>query len=127
MKKPMVKSLKFKNPGKGLGKVNKKIDHTANDINSIIANENIIPEVEQLSKALKKYVELRKIDNSRERVQLIFIIGALLDWSEDEFNRVMNRLNNVLIKASTGIDIDQIINQALAQIDGTNNGKSIKH
>ncbi|MED4377965.1 hypothetical protein P9274_20115 [Schinkia azotoformans] len=107
--------------------MNKKIDHTANDINSIIANENIIPEVEQLSKALKKYVELRKIDNSRERVQLIFIIGALLDWSEDEFNRVMNRLNNVLIKASTGIDIDQIINQALAQIDGTNNGKSIKH
>lgn len=108
--------------------MSKKKHHITNDISSIILDsERLIPELKQLSKSLKRYVELRRIDNTRERVQLIFVIAALLDWPENEFNNVMNRINKIRLKADTGIDVEQIIKELTEQAANTMRPTSVKH
>jgi hypothetical protein len=87
-------------------------DKTKEDLTAIIEKNSLDPVLHDLDKSLKRYAKSRKIDNVPERVQLIFIIGAILDVKQDEFEEMINRINRIIIKNQTGFEINELVNAA---------------
>ena len=87
------------------------VSETHKDIERLIDDRHLPQELLELKDVLNKYAKKRNITTTVERVNLIIVVGAMLDWKETEFTKVVNRLNRVVLKSTLGIDINQLISE----------------
>ncbi|MFS1511867.1 hypothetical protein VQL36_05445 [Chengkuizengella sp. SCS-71B] len=80
-----------------------------NDVLLLIENKELPKETQQLKTALNKYKETRKVDNNRDRAQLIFLIIAILDIPEDDFHKTIERIQKIITIKTTADLIDKAL------------------
>lgn len=84
---------------------------TDKDLEKLLDGKELSAELTELKDVLVKYAQSRKVNNVKERVSLIYVISAILNWNEEEFYQVVNRINRIIVKSNLGFDINQIISQ----------------
>lgn len=84
---------------------------TDKDLESLLDGKELSAELTELKDVLVKYAQSRKVNNVKERVSLIYVVSAVLNWNEEEFYQVVNRMNRIIVKSNLGFDINQIISQ----------------
>ncbi|MDR4318416.1 Uncharacterised protein [Niallia circulans] len=84
---------------------------TDKDLETLLDGKELSAELTELKDVLVKYAQSRKVNNVKERVSLIYVVSAVLNWNEEEFYQVVNRMNRIIVKSNLGFDINQIISQ----------------
>lgn len=81
------------------------------DLDRILKNKKLDKELSQMKVAIEKYMESRKLEklNSKHQVNLLIIIFAILDISEEGFTELINRLNIVALQNMKMSDKDSSI------------------
>lgn len=87
------------------------------DILTVGNKEKGTPELENFKKVVTEFSKSRNIKDDRSRVDFVLLIAGILDWSEDEFESVLNRFSSIQFKKETGIDIEQVMAVAKKQTD----------
>ncbi|MED3792099.1 hypothetical protein P4571_06580 [Niallia alba] len=84
---------------------------TDKDLETLLDGKELSAELTELKDVLVKYAQSRKVNNVKERVSLIYVVSAILNWNEEEFYQVVNRMNRIIVQSNLGVDINQIISQ----------------
>lgn len=73
------------------------------------------PELESFKAAINEFSKSRNVNDTKTRVDFVLLVAGLLDWSEEEFEDVLNRFSSIQFKKETGLDIEQVMNVAKKQ------------
>lgn len=84
---------------------------TDKDLETLLDGKELSAELTELKDVLVKYAQSRKVNNVKERVSLIYVVSAILNWNEEEFYQVVNRMNRIIVQSNLGLDINQIISK----------------
>jgi hypothetical protein len=84
---------------------------TDKDLETLLDEKELSAELTELKDVLVKYAQSRKVNNVKERVSLIYVVSAILNWNEEEFYQVVNRMNRIIVQSNLGLDINQIISK----------------
>ncbi|MEM4997383.1 hypothetical protein WKH56_32840 [Priestia sp. SB1] len=85
------------------------------DILTVANKEEGTPDLEHFKKVINEFSQSREVKNTKTRVDLILLVAGLLDWSEEEFQDVLNRFASIQFKDKTGMDIEQFISSTKKQ------------